>query len=76
MIYIKKYIKEDKKVIHSLRSNFIQELYANDVEERIIKKLVGHTSDKTDITNDRYNKNKATMIQLMSAIENVLYKGI
>lgn len=74
--YIKIYVKEDKKVIHSLRSNFIQELYANDVEERIIKKLVGHTSDKTDVTNDRYNKNKATMTQLVSAIEKVVYRGI
>jgi len=41
----------------------------------IIKKLVGHTSDNTDVTNERYNKNKATITQLVSAIEKVIYKG-
>lgn len=75
--YIKKIVDEKGKVIHSLRSNFVQELYSNDVEERLIKKLVGHTGDlKKNVTNYNYNKNKASIEQLKTSIETIKYKGL
>lgn len=74
--YIKVHIHEKGKVVHSFRSNLMGELYANDVEERHIKKLLGHTSDKRNTSNHYYNKNKSTIVQLVSALESVKYEGL
>ncbi|MFW2607647.1 tyrosine-type recombinase/integrase [Aliarcobacter butzleri] len=57
MYHIRKYIKNKNKVFHSLRKNYTQILYKNDVEELYIKMFLGH-SLKDNLSFNTYNLSK------------------
>ena len=74
---MKKYLinKEDKKSlnIHSLRRNFIKKLYKSNIEELIIKVIVGHTVED-NITFNTYNNKEIDNQQLIDSIDKVDFK--
>ena len=69
---IDKVIKDKKKVVHSFRKNFIQELYKITDAEHLIKYIAGH-SQTDNLTFDTYNLGKVNFKQIKKIISKINY---
>ena len=70
---IDKAIQDKRKVVHSFRKNFIQELYKITEAEHLIKYIAGH-SQTDNLTFDTYNLGKVNFKQIKTIINKIDYK--
>ena len=75
MRQIRKHIKDKNKVFHSLRKNYTQLLYKNDVDELYIKLFLGH-SLKDNLSFNTYNLSKVDNKLKIQTINNVDFSEI